>query len=114
MTGGGALVAILAAARARRLQAVTDAFRVAGATAPERARTLAALGVAQAAEAAELARGGVLVPGPERDSWYLSEAAIVARRAARARIGSRVLVPILLLLVVVGAVAVGVLLADRR
>jgi hypothetical protein len=114
MAGGGALVAILVAARAQRLQAVTDAFRVAGATAPERARTLAALGVAQAEEVAELARVGVLVPGPERDRWYLSEAAVVARRAAGARSGSRTLVLILLLLAVVGAVAVGVLLANRR
>ena len=111
---GGALVAILAAAHAQRLQAVTDAFRIAGATAPERARTLRALGIAHAAEAAELARVGVLVPGPERDSWYLSEAAVVARRNAGVRIGSRALVLIMLLLVVVGAIAVGVLLADRR
>ena len=114
MAGGGALVAILAAAHAQRVQAVTDAFRLAGATAPERARTLDALGVAHAAEAAELARLGILVPGPGRDSWYLSEAAVVARRAAGARIGSRALVLIILLLVVVGAVAVGVLLRNRR
>ena len=114
MSGGGALVAILAAAHAQRVQAVTDAFRIAGATAPERARTLEALNVTHAAEAAELARVGVLVPGPERDSWYLSEAAVVARREAGARIGSRALVLILLLLAVVGAVAIGVLLEHRR
>ena len=114
MAGGGALVAIMAAAHAQRLQAVTDAFRLAGATAPERARTLAALGIAQSSEVAELARVGVLVPGPGRDSWYLSEAAVVARRAAGARTGPRALVLILLLLAVVGAGGVGVLLANRR
>ncbi len=112
MAGGGALVAIMVAARAQRLQAVTDAFRVAGATAPERARTLAALGVAQSEEAAELARVGVLVPGPERDSWYLSEVAVVARRAAGARRGSRTLLVSVLLLL--AAVALGVLLANQR
>ena len=115
MAGGGALVAIMAAAHAQRVQAVTDAFRLAGATAPERARTLAALGVAPGAEVAELTRVGVLVPGPGRDSWYLSEAAVVARRrAAGTRLGSRTLVLIILLLVVVGAVAVGVLLQQNR
>ena len=113
MAGGGALVAIMAAAHAQRVQAVTDAFRLAGATAPERARTLAALGIAQSSEVAELARVGVLVPGPGRDSWYLSEAAVVARRRAGTRLGSRSLVLIILLLVVVGAVAVGVLLRNR-
>jgi hypothetical protein len=115
MAGGSALVGIMIAARAQRLQAVTDAFRIAGATAPERARTLAALGLGRCEEVAELARVGVLVAGPERDSWYLSEAAVVARRAAGARKGSRALMlSVLLLLAVVGAVALGVLMANRR
>ena len=114
MSGGGALVAIMAAAHAQRVQAVTDAFRLAGATAPERARSLQALGVVHAAEAAELANAGVLVRGSGRDTWYLSEAAIVARRDAGARMSARALVLVVLLLAVVAAVGVGVLLAKRR
>lgn len=106
------MVAILAAAHAQRLQEVTDAFRLADATAPARARALAELQVAHVAEAEELARAGVLVRGPARDSWYLSEAAVVARRHASARSSSKVIV---LLCVVAGLVAVGlgVLLAMR-
>jgi hypothetical protein len=113
MSGGGALVAILVAAHAQRVQAVTDAFRLAGATAPERARSLAALGVTHTAEAAELANAGVLVRGPGRDSWYLSEAAVVARRKAGPRMSRTALGVIILLLVATGAVAVGILLRNQ-
>jgi hypothetical protein len=113
MSAGGALVAIMAAAHARRLQDVTDAFRLGDATAPERARSLEALGVAHAAEAAELADAGVLVPGRAAGTWYLSEAAVVARRRSKGGAPRRVLVVILILTAVM-AVAAGVLLASRR
>ena len=111
MGTGGALVAIIAA-HARRTQEVTDAFRLAGATAPDRARSLAELGVRHAAEADELARAGVLVRGPRGDTWYLSEAAVVARRQTGARASRWVLV-VAAVLLALGAVALGVLLADR-
>jgi hypothetical protein len=101
------------AAHAQRVQAVMDAFRLAGATDPDRARTLAALAVRHAAEAEELARGGVLLPGPGRDTWYLSEAAVVARRGPDAR-PARSVVIVIMLLVALGALAVGVLLANRH
>ena len=114
MSGGGALVAIMAAAHAQRVQAVTDAFRLAGATAPERARSLQALGVEHAAEAAELANAGVLVRGSGRDTWYLSEAAVVARRNAGLRVSSRALVLIVLLLAALAALGAGMLLTNRR
>jgi hypothetical protein len=113
MAGGGALVAIMAAAHAQRVQAVMDAFRLAGATAPERARSLAALGLTHTAEAAELANAGVLVRGPGRDSWYLSEAAVVARRKAGRHSHRTALLVLILLLVATGAVAVGMLLRNR-
>jgi hypothetical protein len=80
MSGGGAVVAIVAAQQARRVREVMDAFRLAGATAPERARTLTALGVTHASEVAQLEGQGILVPGPGAGTWYLSEAAVVARR----------------------------------
>ena len=113
MSAGGALVAIMVAAHSQRVQEVTDAFRLGDATAPERARSLEALGVAHAAEAAELADAGVLVPGPAAGTWYLSEAAVVARRSSGGRATRRVFVVVLLLtLVLIGAA--GVLVASRQ
>lgn len=111
MSGGGAVVAIAAAAHARRIREVTDAFRLAGATAPERARPLDALGVTQASAVDELARAGVLVPGPGPDTWYLSEAAVIARRDRR--VPRRVLVVLVLLLVATMALLLGTLMASR-
>ena len=95
---------MMAAQHAQRVQEVTDAFRLADATAPARARTLAELQIAHAAEVEELARAGVLVQGPRRDSWYLSEAAVVARRRGAGRLPRKIVV---LLLVLAGLLAVG-------
>jgi hypothetical protein len=113
MSAGGALVAIMAAAHARRVQQVTDACRLGHATAPERARSLEALGVGdRAAEAAELARAGVLVPGAAPSTWYLDEAAVIARRRSGASGTQRALV--VLLLATALALGAGVLLATWR
>ncbi|GLC24673.1 hypothetical protein [Roseisolibacter agri] len=109
MAGGGAVVAIIAAAHAQRVQAVTDAFRLAGATAPERARPLAALGVGHESVVDELARAGVLLRGPGGDTWYLSEAAVVARRDARRNV-PRVVLAIIAILVGVAVFLVGTLM----
>ena len=111
MSGGGAVVAIAAAAHARRIREVTDAFRLAGATAPERARPLDALGAMSASAVDELARAGVLVPGPGHDTWYLSEAAVIARRDRA--VPRRLLVALMLVLVGVMAVGIGALMANR-
>ena len=113
MAGGGSLVAVLVAAQAQRTRAVMDAFRLADATAPDRARTLDALGIAHTAEVEQLAQQGVLVAGPRRGSWYLSEAAVVARRRA-ARPHRTVLLVIVVLLAALGAGLVGLLLAARN
>ncbi len=113
MTGAGAMVAIIAAAQAQRAQEVTDAFRVAGATAPERARSLAALGLRHEAAVDELARAGVLVAGPARDSWWLDEAAVVARRRATGKATGRQLL-VLFLVVAASLVALATLMLSRR
>lgn len=115
MAAGGAVVAIIAAENARRMQEVTDAFRVAGATAPERARSLEELNLAHAASGAEaLARDGVLLPGRGRGTWYLSEAAVVARRRARERVPRLAVVLLAVLLIAIGAVVLGVVMAGPR
>jgi hypothetical protein len=103
----------MAAAHAQRVQAITDTFRLAGATAPDRARSLAALALQDTAETAELARAGVLVAGDRPHTWYFSEAAAVARRDVGGRTTRRVLVVALLLTAVLALLA-GVLIATRR
>jgi len=81
---GGAVVAAAAAAHQRRVRVILDAFRLADATAPERARSLDQLGVVPHAEVDELTRAGVLCPGPHGATWFLSERAYIAHRDARA------------------------------
>lgn len=113
MTGAGISTALIFAAHARRVQEITDAFRVAGATAPDRAQSLAALGIEHIADAEQLAQAGVLVPGRASGTWYLDETAVVARRRAGSRTPRWVLV-LLLVLAVLGAIAAGVLVASRQ
>ena len=82
--GGGAILAIAAAARLRRIQEIADAFRLADATTPERAKSCAAVGVDTGqAELTDLIQDGVLVEGRAADTLYLDERAFIARQAAR-------------------------------
>lgn len=113
MGATAAMMAAIAAAHAQRVQEITDAFRIAGATAPDRARSLAALGVQHTAEAEELAQAGVLVSGRASGTWYLDEAAIVARRDAGTKT-PRWLLVVIIILAAVGVAAVGMLLASRQ
>ena len=99
---GGAVVAAAAAAHAKRIQNVVDAFRLADATAPERARSLADVSVVPDAALEELTRAAVLLPGKRAGTWYLSEAAYIARREARDRAASRSVLAV----AIVGAVIV--------
>ena len=90
----GAMIAIHAAAAAKRRTNVLDAFRVHGATAPDRARALQELGISSGEPAlAELMTRGVIraVDGRGRpavlgdpmsrvEGFYLDEATFVANR----------------------------------
>jgi hypothetical protein len=80
---GGAVVAAAAAAHRKRLQRILDAFRIAGATASDRALTLERLGLQECRELDELQGLRVIVPGAGSSTWYLSEGAYVAHRDAR-------------------------------
>jgi hypothetical protein len=100
------VVAAAAAARRRRLNQVLDAFRLAGATAPDRARPLDEVLVGLDAEVRELARKGVLVTGRRGDAWYLDEAACIAWRDARPNRRARVALVIVLVVVAVVLLAV--------
>ena len=84
--GGGAVVAIMAAARSKRIAAIVGAFRGAGAMAADRATTFDALGIdSDSRETRELVRDNVLVRGSAPNSWYLSEIGYVEHREARER-----------------------------
>ena len=105
--GGGAVVAAAAAARRRRITHILDAFRVAGATAPDRARLLADLLPGPNAEFESLARDGVLVATARGDSWYLDERAYVAwREAGNSRRTRAALIAVLVALAILLGVAV--------
>src|SRR5687768_10280140 len=65
---------------ARQERDLCDVFRLADATAPARARTLAQLGLERREAFARLEAAGVL--RAERRGWYLDEAALIARRPA--------------------------------
>jgi len=108
--GGGAVV-VAAAAHKRRLEFVLDAFRGSDATAPERARTFEQLGIIENMELDQLRRAGVVLPGVEPETWYLSERAYTAHRARVAARARRVAVAALVLVglaIVVVAVVYGV------
>ena len=80
--GGGAVIMLAVAARRRRMNVILDAFRLAGATAAERAQALDLMGLSTSRELDELSDSGILLPGSRVGTWYLSEAAYIARRDA--------------------------------
>ena len=96
--GGGAIIAAAAAARQRRIQEIVDAFRIADATTPERAKSCAAVGVDSGqSELVDLVREGVLAKGIGVDTLYVDERAYIARRAARRERRKLALLSILLM-----------------
>lgn len=109
MTSGAVVVAAAAAARRRRLQRVLDSFRIADATAPDRARTLASLGMTDSAELTHLIDSGVVVAGRAQGTWFLNEGAYVAHRdAKRVHIRRRMVILLGCLMFILG-VAAGIL-----
>lgn len=103
---GGAVGGAVAAAHAERGERVTDAFRLADATKPDRARTLAELKIEDLhREVRDMTGDGVLLPGARAGSWYLSEAAFVAHREAESRKTVRVILILAALGVAIGVVA---------
>jgi hypothetical protein len=104
--GGGAVVAIAAAARARRIQEIVDAFRLAGATTPDRATSCAAVGVdTSQSELKELVRDGVLTQIGGSNRLYLDESAYIVRRDDR-RDRAKLLM-LMVVLIVTGMIGLG-------
>ena len=101
----GSIVPIIIAAHAAAVRRVLEAFRVAGATAPDRARPPDALGIKRDGTFAELEKAGVLRAGHAPGTYYLDEVAHAARYSMRTR-RKKIVLLILLLLVLVGLAAI--------
>jgi hypothetical protein len=71
---------IVAAAAAREQERVLECFRLADATAADRAQTLDRLGLVGNPAVERLFKSGVVLPGPAPHTLYLSEAAYAAYR----------------------------------
>src|SRR4051812_29028317 len=78
----GAAVAIIAA-RERSIQHVADAFRIADATSPDRAKSLNELAIPSIDEAERMLDQGLIVAGPREGTFYLDEMAFISRRNQR-------------------------------
>ncbi|HEX8358998.1 MAG TPA: hypothetical protein VF613_02695 [Longimicrobium sp.] len=100
MATNGALIAILAA-QAQAERRAFEAFRVAGATAPERARGLEALGITDSVGLRTLTKRG-LVREAEPGLFWLDERAV----AERSRPPKGLVRVVIVLLVVIGLAAV--------
>lgn len=103
---GGAVVAAAAAARKKRRDRIIDGFRIADATASERSRTLAEIGLSEGGELEELVRAGVICPGREKSTWYLNEKAFIGWRDSDSRQSLRI---VLVVALAVLAILMGVL-----
>ena len=106
MGGGGAVLAAAAAARKKRRERIIDGFRIADATAPERSRPLAEMGLSEGGELDELMRAGVICPGRQKSTWFLNEAAFIAWRDSDSRQSLRI---VLVVALAVLAILIGVL-----
>ena len=76
------IIAAQAAQQRKEERTLLDVFRLAGATAPERAQSLDRLGLTWSDALGRLEEAGV-VRAAGRGRYYLDEAAVVARREAR-------------------------------
>ena len=99
MAGGGAAVAAIAAARQRRIQEIVDAFRLADATAPDRARSLETLALSETGELKSLIVDGILMPGHREGTYYLSEVGYIYQRDDKRALKAVVIISAIILLI---------------
>ena len=89
MAAGMIGAAAAAGAAAKQMADTLERFRVADATAPDRAQSLESLGLQQVGVVARLAATGIILPGTRAGRFYLSEMALAAyqrQQAGRQRI----------------------------
>jgi hypothetical protein len=97
----GAAVAAIAAARQRRIQEIIDTFRLADATAADRAKSLETLALSHNGELQSLIVEGVLMPGAREGTYYLSEIGYIYKRDDR-----RALKAVAIVLIVIAIIGV--------
>ena len=107
----GSVVAVIAAAHARRIREVMDAFRLADATAPERAKSLEEVGARHQHEIDALARDGILVQEPG-GGWWLSERAYITHRDRQPKRAVKAVLAVVIVLLLV--ILVTLLATARR
>jgi hypothetical protein len=99
----GAVVGILAAASARADADLLERFRVAGATAAERAQSLDRLGVSESPGMIRYLNDGVICRSPAAaDRYYLDEVALAAYRRRRSPVMAIAAVGIMGLAILLG------------
>lgn len=105
------LIAAQSAQQQKAERALIDAFRIADATAADRAQSLSRIGVERTDVLTRLEAQGVL-RSVARDRYYLDEAAVVARRARSVGPSARRIIFVLALLAAV-LVAIGLIMATQ-
>ena len=105
------MIAVHAAQQQAAERALLDTFRLADATAPDRAQSLSRLGITHGDAFERLERAGVL-RNEGRDRYYLDEAAVIARRSSGSKTSPARLITVVALVVVM-LVALAVLMANR-
>ena len=103
----GAAVAAIAAARQRRIQEIVDAFRLADATAADRAKGLETIGLTHSGELQDLLVEGVLMAGTGEGTYYLSEAGYIYQRSDRR--GLKAVAIVMIILLVIGVILIPVM-----
>jgi hypothetical protein len=106
--GAGAAAAVIAA-RQRRIQEIIDAFRLADATAPDRAKSLDTLALTPHGELQSLIADGVLMPGTREGTYYLSEIGYIYRREDKR--GLKAVLIVMAVLLLIGAIIIPRLVA---
>lgn len=105
-----ALIAAQAARRREEDAALLDVFRLADATAAERAQPLSRLQLVHSEAFARLETAGVL-RSVGRDRYYLDESAVIAQRSTGVKRPPAGVILVLGLLLLAGLMALGVLTA---
>ena len=101
---GGAAAAAVIAARQRRIQEIIDAFRLADATASDRARSLETIGLIHTGEFKDLLVDGVVMPGEREGTYYLSEVGYISRREDKR--GLKAVLIVLVVMLALGALLI--------
>jgi hypothetical protein len=103
----GTAAAAVIAAKQRQIQEIIDAFRLADATAADRAKSLDTIGLTHSGQLKDLLVEGVLMSGPREGTYYLSEPGYIYRREDRR--GLKAVVIVMIIILVIGVLLIPVM-----